>query len=389
MKALLFIFYLLFCQVIYAQKEAAEAKKIIEKLCSKEFAGRGYVKKGIDKAATYLNNTYKDHLLKPLNKHSFSQYFTTPVNTFPGKMIVIVDGKTLIPGVHYIVAPESKGISGGFMLFAQDSVTYKATDLRREVPLIVKKTKKLTWTVSTEQAEYTLIELLKDSFPGEIKYMDVQIENTFVPKYKLQNVCGFIKGKVKPDSFIVFTAHYDHLGMMGKEAIFPGANDNASGVSMLINLMGYFNANKPDYSVAFIAFAGEEAGLLGSKYYVDHPLFPLSKISFLVNMDLMGTGDEGITVVNATEFKQDFENLKKINEEQKLLPLVKPRGKAANSDHYWFTEKGVPAFFIYTMGGIKAYHDVYDVAATLPLTEYEDLRKLLTAFAKNKMGLTN
>ncbi|MDP2385921.1 MAG: M28 family peptidase [Bacteroidota bacterium] len=387
MKILFFICGLLFFYSgAYAQKEAAEAKQVIEKLCSNEFAGRGYVKKGIDKAATYLNNTYKDHSLKPLNKHSFSQYFTTPVNTFPGKMIVIVDGKTLIPGVHYIVAAESKGISGGFMLFQQDSVTYRATDLKREVPLIVKKQKKLTWSVATEQTEYTVIELLKDSFPGEIKYMDVQIENIFVPKYKLQNVCGYIKGKVKPDSFIVFTAHYDHLGMMGKEAMFPGANDNASGVSMLINLMGYYNMNRPDYSVAFIAFAGEEAGLLGSKYYVDHPLFPLSKIKFLVNMDLMGTGDEGITVVNATEFKQDFENLKKINEEQKLLPLVKPRGKAANSDHYWFTEKGVPAFFIYTMGGIKAYHDVYDIAATLPLTKYEELKKLLTAFAKSKMG---
>jgi len=68
------------------------------------------------------------------------------------------------------------------------------------------------------------------------------------------------------------------------------------------------------------------------------------------------------------------------------MPLVKPRGKAANSDHYWFTEKGVPAFFIYTMGGIKAYHDVYDVAATLPLTKYEELRKLLIAFARGKMG---
>ncbi|HEY1040090.1 MAG TPA: M28 family peptidase [Bacteroidia bacterium] len=374
------------CIHVYSQKDTIAARKVIEKMCSKEFAGRGYVKKGIDKAAAYLNNTYKDHLLKPLNKHSFSQFFITPVNTFQGKMKVVADGKVLIPGVHYIVSPESKGISGGFMLFKADSVTYKASDLKREVPLVVRKQKKLTWSVSTEEAAYTVIEILKDSFPGDIKYLDVEIENTFVPKYKLQNVCGYIKGSVKPDSFIVFTAHYDHLGMMGKEAVFPGANDNASGISMLLSLMDYYSANKPAYSVAFIAFAGEEAGLLGSKYYVDNPLFPLNKIKFLVNMDLMGTGDEGITVVNATEFKTDFEQLKKLNEEQKLLTLVKPRGRAANSDHYWFTEKGVPAFFIYTMGGIKAYHDVYDIAATLPLTRFEELKKLLLGFSNWKMG---
>ncbi|MFL5752563.1 MAG: M28 family metallopeptidase, partial [Bacteroidia bacterium] len=139
--------------------------------------------------------------------------------------------------------------------------------------------------------------------------------------------------------------------------------------------------NKPKCSIAFICFSAEEAGLLGSEYYVNHPLFPLSKIKFLVNLDLLGTGDEGITVVNATEFKKQFEVLKQINEEKKYLPLVKPRGKAHNSDHYWFSEKGVPCFFIYTMGGIKAYHDVYDLPQTLPLTKFSEVFRLIVDFA--------
>jgi aminopeptidase YwaD len=369
-----------------AQKDTADARIVINKLTSKEFAGRGYVNKGVENAAKYLNNVYKDHSLKPLKKHSFSQYFTSPINTFPGKMSVIADGKELIPGVHYIVSPESKGISGGFMLFEIDSLTYKATDLKREVPLAVKKVKKLTWSVAREVADYTLIEVLKDSFPKGIKNIDVIIENKLASSYKMQNICGYIKGKTKPDSFIVFTAHYDHLGMMGSKTYFPGANDNASGVSMLLGLMDYYTANKPDYSVAFICFAGEEAGLLGSKHYTENPMFPLNKIKFLINMDLLGTGDEGITVVNATEFKPEFELLKSINEKNNYLKLIKPRGKAANSDHYWFTEKGVPAFFIYTMGGITAYHDVFDVSKTLPLTEFSDVRKLLIEFVRVKSG---
>ena len=368
-----------------AQKDTAAARIVINKLTSKEFAGRGYVNKGIETAATYLNNVYKDHSLKPFKKkHSFSQFFTSPINTFPAKMIVIADGKELIPGVHYIVSPESKGIMGGFMLFEKDSLNYLATDLKREVPLTIKKVKKLTWSVARNVADYTEIEVLKDSFPKGIKNIDVIIENKLEPAYKMQNICGYIKGKTKPDSFIVFTAHYDHLGMMGNKTYFPGANDNASGVSMLLSLMDYYTVNKPNYSVAFICFAGEEAGLLGSKFYTENPLFPLNKIKFLINMDLLGTGDEGITIVNATEFKPEFELLKSINEKNNYLKLIKPRGKAANSDHYWFTEKGVPAFFIYTMGGITAYHDVFDVSKTLPLTEFSDVKKLLIEFVKIK-----
>jgi hypothetical protein len=374
------------CSFSFAQQaDIVLAKKVLEKLTSKEMAGRGYVKKGGEKAAAYLNTTFKDYGLKPLNKHSYSQFFTTPINTFPGKMSVVADGKLLIPGVHYIVSPDSKGISDIFTLQQKDSVTWLGYDSSEQSMLAVKTEKKLTWSASTKESPYTLIELLKDSFPKGVKNMDVQIESKLEKEFKLQNVCGFIKGTRQPDSFLVFTAHYDHLGMMGSATMFPGANDNASGVSMLINLVDYYSKHKPAYSVAFICFAGEEAGLLGSKYYTEHPLFPLNKICFLVNLDLLGTGDEGITVVNATEYKNDFELLKQINEKEKLLSLIKPRGKAANSDHYWFTEKGVPAFFIYTMGGIKAYHDVFDKYETLPLTKYTEVKKLLVEFSEAKM----
>jgi hypothetical protein len=100
----------------------------------------------------------------------------------------------------------------------------------------------------------------------------------------------------------------------------------------------------------------------------------------VLNLDLEGTGDEGITVVNATEFPRAFSLLNEANDEGKFLAKINARGKAANSDHYWFTEKGVPALFLYTLGGIKAYHDVFDRAETLPLTEYEDLFKLIVKF---------
>ena len=132
-------------------------------------------------------------------------------------------------------------------------------------------------------------------------------------------------------------------------------------------------------------FAGEEAGLIGSKYFTENPLVPLKNIRFLINTDLAGTGEEGITVVNATEFPKEFAIMQQVNKDNNLLFAVNARGKAPNSDHYFFTEKGVPSFFFYTLGGIKAYHDVFDKAATLPLNEHEDLFKLLIKFNQKLM----
>ncbi len=376
---LLLIFNSTFLISNFQAQDTTYARQVIKKLTSKELLGRGYVNDGVNKAAAYLSKEMKAIGLSKFGK-SYSQTYTFPVNTFPGLMSIILDGKELKAGVHYLIEPSAKTLKTGYQLFKTDSVTYKANDGRREVPVQVKLKKKLTYTVATETSDITTVELLKDSFPHELKNMDLIFENKFIPKFKCQNLCGYIKGTQQPDSFLVFTAHYDHLGAMGKNAYFPGANDNASGVSMLLNLAKYYKKNPSKYSIAFIFFSGEEAGLLGSKYYSEHPIFPLSKIKFVTNLDLLGTGNDGIMVVNATVFKDQFAKLKQLNDDKSFVTQIKQRGKAANSDHYWFSEKGIPCFFIYTMGGIQAYHDIYDIEKTLPLTDYIDVCKLLIEF---------
>ena len=97
---------------------------------------------------------------------------------------------------------------------------------------------------------------------------------------------------------------------------------------------------------------------------------------------MLGTGEDGIMVVNGAIHQKEFDLLNKINEEKNLVKEIRKRGKASNSDHYYFSEAGVPCFFIYTMGGIKAYHDVYDIEKTLPLTDYGDVFKLITEFVE-------
>jgi aminopeptidase YwaD len=252
--------------------------------------------------------------------------------------------------------------------------------------VVIKLQDKLTWDVSPEVANYSLILIDKKALDKTPTSFTIHIDNKLINNFKAANVCGLVKGLVKPDSIIFITAHYDHLGGMGAATYFPGANDNASGISLLLNLAQYYAKHPQKYSIGFICFAGEEAGLIGSKYFTENPLIPLKNIRFLINTDLAGTGEEGITVVNATEFPKEFAMMQSINKENNLLAAVNARGKAANSDHYFFTEKGVPAFFFYTLGGIKAYHDVFDKAATLPLNEHEDLFKLITKFNEKLMG---
>ena len=171
---------------------------------------------------------------------------------------------------------------------------------------------------------------------------------------------------------------------MGEATYFPGANDNASGIAMLLDLARYFAKpeNKPRYSIGFIAFAGEEAGLVGSKYYTDHPIVPLTNISFLMNMDLMANGQDGMMVVNGKVFPQQYDKLVNINDSTHYLKAIEKRGKAANSDHYWFSEKGVRAFFFYLLGDYPYYHDIYDTPEKPTMAGYDGAFRIIRDFAK-------
>jgi hypothetical protein len=414
-----FLFFIFLCNAAIAQ-DIDYARNVINDLCAPEMHGRGYVNNGDEAAAHYLRNQLEKMGITAFD-FNYYQDFKMTVNTFPEAMEVEVDGNKLKPGIDFIVSPDSRSVSGEYDIIYLDKsvignpnkmdefektnkkgkvVVMDSTGFNKvqkeyfvaveqnpfEATVIIKLIpEKLTWGVSQNVSSFVTLEILKGMFPVNAKKITLNIINKFIPKYGSQNILGFIEGKTKPDSSIVFSAHYDHLGMMGSEIMFPGANDNASGTAMLLNLAHYYAKpeNKPDYTIVFIFFGAEEAGLVGSKFYTDNPVFPLEEIKFLINIDLAGTGDEGITVVNGSVFEKEFNKLKELNDAKKYLAQVKVRGKAANSDHYYFTEKGVPAFFIYTMGGIKAYHDVYDKPETLPLTEFQDLFRLLTDFVKS------
>ncbi|ARS41558.1 aminopeptidase [Sphingobacteriaceae bacterium GW460-11-11-14-LB5] len=378
MKKFGFIIFLFLAINTFAQ-DSTYTRNIINTLTSKEFWGRGYTRDGMKKSATYLAETYQKIGLLPMGAN-YKQVFNFPVNTFPGKMMVAINGQKLIPGKDFIVNNESPGIKQKAILNKIDSLHYQASS---SLNILLKD--KLTWSVATEVGDLTTIQINKKRLTAIPKTISVDIENKFIPDFQAANVCGLVKGTKFPDSLLIITAHYDHLGGMGADTYFPGANDNAAGVATLLSLAKYYAAHPQAYSIGFICFAAEEAGLLGSRYLVENPLVPLSKIKFLINLDLVGTGEAGMTVVNASVYPKAFAMLNAINNENQYISKINQRGKAANSDHYFFTEKGVPAFFIYTQGGPTAYHDVFDKPETLPLTEYQDLFKLIVAFNQKMM----
>lgn len=427
----------LFCGILFSinplfSQNRADAKKIIDTLTSPSMHGRGYVAGGDKIAAAYISDQFKGLKLISLNQSSsYFQNFSFPVNTFPGEMemtFVWSNKKREIgqAGKSFLVSCESPSIKGKFLVIRLDSsVVYNKEKLRlfkngsskksfilvdtggvrtkeeltyltnfikyprgikgilipaNSVTITDACFKLSTWDVSMKQSSIPTIMI--DYRFRNIDQIDINIESKFLKNHISQNVIACVTGKNNPDSFIVFTAHYDHLGHMGKSVYFPGANDNASGIAMLLSLAKHYALpeHKPNCTVVFMAFGGEEVGLLGSMYYASHPFFEMNKIKFLINMDILGTGDEGITVVNATLFEKEFKLLQEINSENNYLSVIKPRGKAAISDHYYFTEAKVPSFYIYTLGGIKAYHDICDRKETLSLVKFEEIFNLLRNF---------
>jgi hypothetical protein len=420
MRRIVILIFLVICCATNGQ-ELQYAKEVVSALASPGFKGRGFVQNGNKKAAEYIIRQYKQSGLKAFST-GYRQPFPVSVNTFPGRMLVSIDDKQLIAGKDFIVDPASPSFKGIFSLTIisgpdlTDSVKLeKAIVNSRDKFLVIDdrnsrsysseiaakiseellflKTEKnlsiagililtagkLTWSISGNQIPHPVITLNTAIVLNENSVINLDIESR-LGKYTTANIIGYLAGTALPDSFLVITAHYDHLGKMGKDTYFPGANDNASGVAMMLTLARYFSSHPVRYSVVFIALSAEEAGLLGSLYYVDHPLFDLRKTRFLVNFDLAGTGDDGIKVVNGAVFPRQFTLLWEINDSENLMKSVQVRGPACNSDHCPFYSRGVPCFYIYTLGGIDAYHDIYDKAQTLQLTEFSDYFKLMAEF---------
>jgi Zn-dependent M28 family amino/carboxypeptidase len=166
------------------------------------------------------------------------------------------------------------------------------------------------------------------------------------------NVVALLPGKKYPDETLIYSAHWDHLGV-GKpdergDTIYNGARDNGTGISQLIEQgRAFARGPRPDRSVAFLAVTGEEKGLLGSEYYATHPLFPLGKTVAVLNTDSMGIWGPAKNFSMSGNAKFDLldDVVAEAKREGKYFsPDPHPEaGHFYRSDHFSFAKQGVPA----------------------------------------------
>ncbi|WP_295958080.1 M28 family metallopeptidase, partial [uncultured Xanthomonas sp.] len=184
---------------------------------------------------------------------------------------------------------------------------------------------------------------------GERLYADYAVKSEVITSH---NVVARLPGKTRPDDTLIYTAHWDHLGVGAPDArgdrIFNGALDNASGVAALLELARAFaKGPAPQRSVVFMAVTAEEKGLLGSEYYASKPLYPLARTVAVINMDGMSpfgpSRDFGIYGTAKLELLDDLKRVAK-GWDLRYTPDPKPEaGYFFRSDHFSFAKRGVPA----------------------------------------------
>jgi Zn-dependent M28 family amino/carboxypeptidase len=174
------------------------------------------------------------------------------------------------------------------------------------------------------------------------------------------NVIGFIPGSKKPDEAVIYMAHWDHFGLdfsRSDDKIFNGAQDNAGGIAGLLALAEKFKQGPaPERSIAFVAVTAEERGLLGSRWYAEHPLFPVNKTVAGINMDIMNVygpmRDVMVFGYGSSELEPILAKYAKA-QNRYIAPEPTPQdGFYYRSDHFNLAKKGVP--MLYARGGIDS-----------------------------------
>ncbi|MBO4589042.1 MAG: M28 family peptidase [Bacteroidales bacterium] len=358
-------------------QSAEYVKRVVCELSDEGMYGRSCAHKGDSLAAEYIAGQLREMGVKPLAE-GYMQKYLTDLYSVDGECSLSINGRQLKPYDEFRIVPIRTWTgslwSNSSWQQKSDGIVYMAVkQLSMQVPIKPSADDLLQWYVQVLDSS----ELFQ---PRKIEgVMHVNLHRDYVT----QNVCGYIEGE--SDSTVVFTAHYDHLGMMGDKVCFHGAHDNASGVASVLGIAKHYSTmgKKPHYTTVFMLFSGEEAGLQGSKYAVEHPLVDLKKTKLVVNLDLLCGGAEGIMIVNGKgEETQPFvKRMQAFNEKEQLLPEIKLRDNAANSDHWWFSQH-CPAIFIYTLGGRYGdYHSPYDTCDKCGIEDsYEKVVRVILNF---------
>ena len=413
------LFILIFAAAVAMQsgvtaQDLGHYKKIVKELSSAKYQGRGYAEDGANKAGKWIAREFErcgaDKVI--------CQPFKLDINTYPGKMHFSVDGKKMIPGKHFTVREFNPSCKGEFKLYHIDTENYNSEKLfadlaspeyegafvvcdfmfsyKHRADFRKLQSKKecsssgfiYTWESPLkfykaygEKVVEKPVIWVEPDFPKDAKTIKVDMENEFLEGYECFNVIAKVEGR-RHDSCYVFTAHYDHLGKLGKKTFYPGAHDNASGTATVITLAAHYAQNTPEYDMYFIAFSGEDANLRGSEWYAEHPIVPLNQIRYLFNLDMIADNNSSQYCEVSDEGEKGFVLFEKINAEKAYFKALDRQQLAGNSDHYPFAQRNVPCIFLMNENGdaFKYYHTIYDTWKNSIFTNYEPTFNLIVDF---------
>ena len=416
-------------------------KRVIRELSSAKYQGRGYAKDGANKAGHFLQREFEKAGVDKVTL----QPFKLDINTFCGKMQMetetltpvpsprrreknmpspsgeLVRGfKRLTPGVDFSMREYSPGIHGEFPVYHVDTLNYDAdrmfADLakpeyanclvacefwfsykHREDFSRLQKAGECpnagliyTWEApikffkayGEKVVDKPIIWVTPEAIEG-VQRVKADVDNKFLKDYECFNVIAKVAGE-RHDSCYVFTAHYDHLGNLGKKVFYAGANDNASGTAAIVTLAAYYAKHRPPYDMYFIAFSGEDANLRGSNYYVEHPIVPLNQIKYLFNIDMIGDNNPVQYCEVSDEGMRGYSLFEKINTEKHHFKALNRGDLAANSDHYPFATHHVPCIFLENEKGdaFQYYHTIFDTYKTVRFDSYEPVFRLVRDFVE-------
>ncbi|MBO5893915.1 MAG: M28 family peptidase [Alistipes sp.] len=411
----LFVVLLSFFVLHVGAQDLSHYKRVVKELSSAKYKGRGYAFDGANKAGEYLAKEFE----KAGVDEVVCQPFKLDINTFPGKMKFTVDGKKLVPGVDFTMREFSPGAKGEYKLYYIDTLNYNSAKIFEELALPENKDvfvvcdfwftykhtadfKRLqskegcqnagliyTWNEPTlkfykaygERVIEKPMLWVNSSFPTSAKSIKLDIENEFLKDNECFNVIAKVEGK-RHDKCYLFTAHYDHLGVLGKKTFYAGAHDNASGTATIVTLAAHYAKNKPEYDIYFVAFSGEDAYLRGSEWFAEHPSAPLQQVRYLINLDMIADNNPVQYCEASDEGMKGYELFEKINTQKGYFKSLNRAPLAGNSDHYPFAQRGVPCIFLMNEGGDahKYYHTIYDTWENSLFDNYEPIFKLVVDF---------
>jgi hypothetical protein len=213
-------------------------------------------------------------------------------------------------------------------------------------------------------------------------------------KIKGSNVLGYIEGTDLKEELIIITAHYDHLGKHDS-LTFNGADDDGSGTAAVLEIAEAFMlakkaGNGPRRSVLIMPVSGEEKGLLGSKYYTDHPIYPLENTVANLNIDMIGRLDDWhdtanyVYLIGADRLSQELHDISEtvnekhigLNLDYKFNEEDDPNRYYYRSDHYNFAKNNIPVIF-YFNGVHEDYHKASDTVDKIDFKKIETITRLV------------